>query len=70
MSASRPCRFIPVERASGTYCIGRPQGWSGRYGEKKNSCLQPGHEPRFLGHPARSLFAIPRELSRLQILAS
>jgi hypothetical protein len=41
-SASRPCRFTPLERLP--VSLGRrldgPQNWSGRYGEAKN--LAPG----------------------------
>jgi hypothetical protein len=37
---------------------------SGRYGEVKNPLPLPGTEPRFFYHPARSLVAIPNEISR------
>jgi hypothetical protein len=53
--ASRPCHFIPGERAPGTHWIG---GWVGpRAGlddEKRKFLTLPGLEPRILGRPARS----------------
>jgi hypothetical protein len=55
-SVSRPCRFIPRERARGTHWIG---GWVGpRAGvdgvEKRKFLTVPGFELRPLGRPARS----------------
>jgi hypothetical protein len=68
-SASRPYRFTPFETAP-QYPLYRrlfgPQSRSGRYGEDKNLSSLPGLEPRLLGLPACSLFAIPNELSRLR----
>jgi hypothetical protein len=46
--------------------LGRPQSWAGRYGEGKNLLPLPGIKPRLLGRPARSLVAIPTELSRFE----
>jgi hypothetical protein len=51
-SASRPCRFTPTGRASGTRCMG---AWVG-----PRVCVA-GIEPRFLGRPDGSLAAIPIE---------
>jgi hypothetical protein len=56
-SASRPCRFIPGDRAPGTHWIGGwmgPQKWSGLRREEKILELQPGLELQPLGRPARS----------------
>jgi hypothetical protein len=55
-SASRPCRFTPGERASGTHCIG---GWvRPRAGvddiEKSTFLTLPGLEVQPLGRPGRS----------------
>jgi hypothetical protein len=49
------------------YCrrLGVPERRSGRYGEGKSLLSLRGLELRFLGRPARSLVAIPTELSRL-----
>jgi hypothetical protein len=52
--------LIPMDRR-----LGGPQSRSGRGGEEKNSQLPPGIEPQNPDHPARSLVAIPTELSRL-----
>jgi hypothetical protein len=41
------------------------QSHSGRGGEEKNSQSPPGIEPKNPDRPARSLVAIPTELSRL-----
>jgi hypothetical protein len=40
---------------------------SARYGEVQNIFTMPGIEPRLLGRPARSLIAIPTELSLARI---
>jgi hypothetical protein len=45
--------------------LGGPQGRSGRGGEEKDFQSPPGIEPYKPAHPARSLVAIPTELSRL-----
>jgi hypothetical protein len=45
--------------------LGGPQGCSGHAGEGKNSQRQPGIEPYNPDCPARSLVAIPTELSQL-----
>jgi hypothetical protein len=47
LSASRPDRFTPKERAPGTHWIGGwvgPQSRSGHGGEEKNSQSRPGME--------------------------
>jgi hypothetical protein len=56
LSASRPGRFTPEERAPGTHWIG---GWVDPVAglddvKKKNFLSLPGLELRPLGHPARS----------------
>jgi hypothetical protein len=55
-SASRPCRFIPGERATGTHWIGR---WMDPRvdldeAEKRKFLTLPGLELRPLGRPACS----------------
>jgi hypothetical protein len=51
------------------YLLGRrlsgPQSRSGRGGEEWNSQSLPGLEPQYPDLPARSLVALPTELSRL-----
>jgi hypothetical protein len=67
--ASRPCRFTPGERATGTHRIG------GRVGpkagldhmEKRKFLTLPEFEFRPLGSPTK-LFAIPTTLPRLLLL--
>jgi hypothetical protein len=45
--------------------LGEPQSRSGRGGEEKNSQTSPGIKPWNADRPARSLVAMPTELSRL-----
>jgi hypothetical protein len=52
--------WYPLDRR-----LGGPQSRSGRGGEEKNSQPPPGIEPSNPDRPARSLVAIPTELSRL-----
>jgi hypothetical protein len=63
-SASHPGRFIPWKEPRYTLDrrLGGPQSRSGRGGKEKNSQVLQGLEP---DHAARSLVAIPTELSRL-----
>jgi hypothetical protein len=67
-SVSLPCRFIPGERAPGTYWIG---GWVGLRAsldakeERRISCPFRESNP---GRPTRSTVAVPSELSRLPYL--
>jgi hypothetical protein len=42
---------------------GEAQIRSGRYSKEKNLLLLPAVKPRYLGRPARSLVAVPTELS-------
>jgi hypothetical protein len=51
--------WYPLDRK-----LGGPQSRSGRGGEEKNSQPPPGMEPLNPHRPARSLVAIPTELSR------
>jgi hypothetical protein len=55
--------WYPLDRR-----LGGPQNRSGRGGEEKNSQSPPGVEPYDPNRPARSLVAIPTELSRLLII--
>jgi hypothetical protein len=68
-SASRPGRFTPMETNPGTHlqevmCAPEPV-WR----EEINLFPSPGIEPRLLIRLARSLVAIPTELSRLVTMA-
>jgi hypothetical protein len=62
--------LLPGETSPDTHRVGNwvgPQSRSGLYGEEKNHLSITGIEPRLLGHPARSLVAIPTEKFRLPI---
>jgi hypothetical protein len=50
-SASRPCCFIPRERALGTHLVG---GWVGPRAGLDHVETLPGLELLLFGHPARS----------------
>jgi hypothetical protein len=64
-SASHPCRFIPMEIASSTHCIGLWMGSRTRLNATEKETFLPllGIEPQFLSHPLCSIAAIPSELS-------
>jgi hypothetical protein len=66
-SASRPCCFTPGDRAPGSHWIGGWVGPGAGMDAMENKNITCSCQELNLGHPARSIVAIPAEISLLPI---